>query len=625
MHCEPQGKAEAVPFVPVSFLKEIHVSPSGSDTAEGTRRSPFATLERAQEELRRFKRNHPEGGALSVRLAGGIYRLRKPLLFTSEDGNPQGVWYRPEEGETAVLSGGFPVTGWRLYDPKKRIYWAPVPEGSCFRQLYVDGKKAARASLGKPKQTESGCFCRRILGARREDGNGREIPEALTDHTEASQAQAAGGTVWIAPEEFNLNWKHLEKIELHILTAWCENILRIRSASLEEGRVAVKVQEPESSMVFNRPHPNLGGYSHKFTRRFVYYMENAYEFLEEENEWYLDEEEGRLYYIPPRGKDPNSMEITAPVLETLLQIRGTVENPVRGLVFSGLSFQHTTWLRPSREGLVGGQAEQYIVGTEFACNNARMESPAGGIQAEYGEAIFFLNDSISQMGGTGIHFSSGVSRCGIVECRIEDISGNGISIGRFTVDSQTDCHVPYCPCEEREICTGDLVAGNRIFHIGTDYEGAVAIAAGYPRDLTVEHNTIAYAPYSGISVGFGWTLEKNAMRNNRILRNEIHHTSQILCDAGAVYTLSAQPGSVLAENYIHDLRLPPWADYETSAIYCDEGTSGYSIRENVLENLRDVVPYNYHLTGDLQIGTGYAEEEGAEKERIRRIKREAGA
>ena len=121
-------------------------------------------------------------------------------------------------------------------------------------------------------------------------------------------------------------------------------------------------------------------------------------------------------------------------------------------------------------------------------------------------------------------------------------------------------------------------------HIGTDYESSVAIGAGYPRNILIANNEVAYAPYTGISVGFGWSSADNAMRGNRILNNEIYRTSQVLCDAGGIYTLSKQPDSEISGNYIHDIYLPEWADYATSGIYMDEQTSGYTVKYNVLDH-----------------------------------------
>src|SRR5699024_11475272 len=42
-------------------------------------------------------------------------------------------------------------------------------------------------------------------------------------------------------------------------------------------------------------------------------------------------------------------EVIVPVLEELVNVKGTLDDPVRNVKFEGISFQHTTWLRPGTE------------------------------------------------------------------------------------------------------------------------------------------------------------------------------------------------------------------------------------------------------------------------------------
>jgi hypothetical protein len=91
--------------------------------------------------------------------------------------------------------------------------------------------------------------------------------------------------------------------------------------------------------------------------------------------------------------------------------------------------------------------------------------------------------------------------------------------------------------------------------------------------------------YSGISVGFGWTKSATAMTNNKINWNEIHHIAQLLSDGAAIYTLSNQgTGSEIKYNYSHDISASKWADYWTCPIYLDEGSSGFTVSDNVAVN-----------------------------------------
>lgn len=60
---------------------EFHVSPAGDDGNPGTKDKPFATLQRARDEIRRFK--SPEGA--TVLLRGGLYSMPQGIVFEKQD------------------------------------------------------------------------------------------------------------------------------------------------------------------------------------------------------------------------------------------------------------------------------------------------------------------------------------------------------------------------------------------------------------------------------------------------------------------------------------------------------------------------------------------------------------
>lgn len=174
-----------------------------------------------------------------------------------------------------------------------------------------------------------------------------------------------------------------------------------------------------------------------------------------------------------------------------------------------------------------------------------------------------------------------------------DIGGSGISIGKFTVDAMTEYHVAYNPTDKADICTRDTIKNNYIDNVTTEIQGATGIAAGYPAYIDIEHNEVGHVNYSGISVGYGWTAATNAMTNNKINFNDIHHVCQILGDCGSIYTLSNQmPASEMLNNYCHDFSTSTWADYSINNLYMDEQTDGYTVAHNVLLNSPDIVHQN---------------------------------
>jgi hypothetical protein len=559
---------------PETVMAEYYVSNNGDDSNDGTKDRPFATIKRARDEVRKI--NADMTGNIVVHIAGGTYILDDTLTFDERDSASNGFCIKyVGEGET-VISGGQKIGSFTLHDEEKNIYSAKVPEGMLFRQLYVDGKKMTRARSNTD-------FSTRIVGASRFNEDGTMIPEHLNYWGEDSLVPASYGEIYLNANEFQ-NFNNLTDVELHVLTAWVKNVLRVKAAETKDGITTIRIQDNENRLIFNRLHPNIDGYSHMSTHDFVYYIENAYELIDGDNEWYLDESTDTVYIKVPENTDINSSEVVIPRLEKLISTGTTDGSKIQNLSFEGLTFRYSNWTVPSTDGLVDVQAGMYANYCIFKTNDVGILRPSAAIYVSNTENFALKNCTVENMGAAGIDLNYGTKNSVIQDNLIQNISGNGVMTGKFAVDEKNDIHIAYNPKDESDICTGDRIVNNRVLHIGTDYESSVGICAGYPRDILIANNEVAYAPYTGISVGFGWSNADNAMKNNRILNNEIHHTSQILCDAGGIYTLSKQPDSEMSGNFIHDIVLPEWADYGTNGIYMDEQTEGYTVKYNVLEN-----------------------------------------
>ena len=553
-------------------MAELYVSPFGSDDADGGRNSPFATVERARDEVRSL--NADMTGDINVHIAEGEYRLSDTLTFDERDGATNDYRIRYVADGNVLLSGGETLAGFTLYDEEKNIYSVKVPKGASFRQLYVNGEKMIRAD------TEHG-YKTRIVGASRFLADGSVIPEWNNNWGEETLRQADYGEIYLRSCEFP-EFKNPRDVEIHVFCAWTKSILRVQSVERDREVAVIRVQEPENKLIFNRMHPDIDGYSHMNTHAFAYYLENAYELIDWHGEWYLDTAAGTLYIKAPENTDMTCAEAVYPKLETLVKIESKNGQKIGNLSFDGLTFAYTNWTLPGEQGFVEVQAGMYAGYCVFKTNDMGVRRPPAAVYAADTENLEITNCTVTKAGAAGIDLNHATLHSEIRNNTIKDISGNGIMIGRFTVDENTDIHVVYNPADETQICTGDRIVNNLVTWIGTDYEGSVGIAAGYPRDLLIACNEVSYAPYTGISVGYGWSAEDNAMRHNRILYNEIHHTSRMLCDAGGVYTLSKQPDSEIIGNYIHDITLPDGADYATSGIYMDEQTAGFTVKNNVI-------------------------------------------
>ncbi|MFD0470389.1 hypothetical protein ACFQ0B_20275 [Nonomuraea thailandensis] len=126
----------------------FYVSPAGDDSGQGSFEHPFRTLERARSAAREVP------GEVVVRLRGGTHLLTRPFELTEADSGTvyEAYGHGSAEREEAVVSGGRPITGWRERDG---VWRAEVGDLEV-RQLYVDGRRAARAAIpGLPGAAEA--------------------------------------------------------------------------------------------------------------------------------------------------------------------------------------------------------------------------------------------------------------------------------------------------------------------------------------------------------------------------------------------------------------------------------------------------------------------------------------
>jgi len=288
----------------------------------------------------------------------------------------------------------------------------------------------------------------------------------------------------------------------------------------------------------------------------------------------------------------NTAESIAPLLETLLTVKGTRENPVRHVIFKNISFQHTGWLRPSQKGHVPLQAGMYLLdayklkvpGTKDKKsleNQAWVGRPAAAVELEYADNTSFEACRFEHLASTALDHQKGTHHNLIIGNLFKDIGGSAILAGIFS-DEATEVHIPYRTNDMREVCSNMQITSNLITNAANEDWGCVGIGAGYVKDILINHNEISDVSYTGISVGWGWSPSLNVMRGNKIIRNRIHHYGKHMYDVAGIYTLSSQPGSLISENYIDSIYKAPYAHIPSHwfYIYTDEGSSHFTVKNN---------------------------------------------
>ena len=546
----------------------FYVAPSGSDSNKGTEQEPFKTITQAQKAVRAI--NSSMTGDIEVILREGTYALPGTIGFDERDGGKDGhyVRYKAYDGEKPLITGGMAITGWTIHDEKNNI-WKVEGVEARFRQLYVNGKKAIRARMPNLKDNGDHNFFR------------------------LNKVDSTGSAFLLNSSDVkSTDWKNPKKVEIHLMIAWAESILRLDKISSQGNTFKFEPQDPERSKLFRRKYPMLGtAFMSNPPKQQVYYLENAYEFIDQPGEWYLDESTNTLYYKAREGEVMGTANVVAPRVNTLFSILGKdTKNKVGYMSFEGITFAHTNYLRPSEEGFLDLQAGMFNI--EVMAENGRLGSnkfllwrPDAGFRIENAHHMKIKNCTFTQMAATGLDMVSGTNDDVVEGSVFYEIGANGIMLGKFSQDSLTEIHIPYNPTDKEEISTRDTLRYNLITNVTNEHQGAVGIAAGYPRYVVIENNEVSYTNYSGISVGYGWTKQQTAMTNNKINKNNIHHISRLLCDSGPIYTLSNQgTGSEIKENYLHDYGASEWSDYWVLPIYLDEGSSGFAVENNSYKN-----------------------------------------
>ena len=276
---------------------QIHVSPSGDDSNDGSYDNPVATFARAQQ----LARNASSSSEVEVIFADGIYYLDNWIEFTEAD-NKSKVTYRAEHEGCAVISGGIPLNlNWQEY--KDGIYVADVDGIDVIDQLYVNGKRQRMARF--PNAVE-GKNVWDVWDLNHWNYDASKDP--LNSNRIASWSDPTGGYLHAMHELLwgDMHWQILGKNSdgsLNMEGGWQNN----RQAAIHG------------------------------TFRFV---ENIFEELDAPEEWYYDSKNAKLYYMPTEWLDLANASIEAARLEMLIHFDGSSQHPIKNIGLEGFVFRH---------------------------------------------------------------------------------------------------------------------------------------------------------------------------------------------------------------------------------------------------------------------------------------------
>jgi len=512
----------------------IYVSPKGHDSWSGSLAEsnasrtdgPLATVGAARDLLRRM---NPARG-VRVLIRGGTYPLDKPLQFTSEDSGIEGAprSYEAFPGEKVTLTGTRSLNvRWQALGSNIHVaeVGAEARLTDAFRTLFVDGKRGTWARY--PNQG--------YLFAT--GGKGKTFIELPPGTAKPAWAKDPAAKVNIIAE-----------------LGWYNEIVGIKGIGGSGESIELSGRELVGRIVAGNS----------------FYIEGVREELDAEGEWYLDRKAAKLYYYS--STSPMDRRFEAAMMDRLVDVRGTIDRPVRHLTFRGLEF----------------------FGSDFTVDHVAVRTNQdAAIHLVNAQDVEISDCRFVSVGGYAVwlHLDS---RDNVIR-RNEMVDGGAGGVlltgARFSYLSDLDVF-DAAPEVQQVAPIGNVIAENHIHHNG--------VVRAYCSGVHLDSRPLSLSCERGNYVGFNHIhdMPRNGVfvfRNqggNIIEANHIHDVLQRTNDGGAIHLASMNPLS--APTHIVDNRMyrVGYQGGDTKVnkafgIYPDWFTSKMTIRGNIVTDTRD--------------------------------------
>ena len=499
------------------------VAPAGNDAWSGTLPAPnkaksdgpFATLERARDEVRKWRAAGPlTRGGITILVRGGVYEMARPLeLAAGDSGTPQApIVYRAYGREEVRLVGGKVVTGWKPVTDATVL--ARLDESARGKVLQADLKAQGVTDLGEVTPDRDWTHSEPGLEIffRGEPMTLARWPNEGT----VKVVKALGPTPFVRHGSKGCNegifsydgdrprrWVGEKNVMLHgyWILDWADE--RQRVESIDTDRRVITLSKPDHTFGYRD-----GG---------SYYAYNLLCELDQPGEWYLDRETGMLYFWPPSSPQNGRMGES----ESGGKGAGRASN-TPALQYSSTPAALVSVL----PALIATKGASHVTFRGFTLEGSR----GTAVTVSGGAGVQVIGCTIRNVGGWAVSASGAGHR--VAGCDISQTAQGGISLNGG---------------DRRALTPAGLVAENNHIHHYSRwkpvYRAGVALSGVGNR---AAHNLIHNAPH--MAIGFGG--------NDHVVEfNEIHSVVHHSNDAGAMYTGRdwSMRGQIIRYNYLHHI------------------------------------------------------------------------
>lgn len=299
-------------------------------------------------------------------------------------------------------------------------------------------------------------------------------------------------------------------------------------------------------------------------------IENSPALINGPGQWAFDSVNQTIVYLPKAGEVLAPARVSVPVVEQLIRAK-----QLSNVAFVGIKFQDAAWRQPQTDvGFASHQADVYRNGEAFSWTTyAGTSQMTASFECVECRGVALMDSEFTNLEGAGVRIGEGSDTNLLFSNRFHEIGGSAIQIG--TTD----------PEKTASAVTRTIVEDNLIDSVAQDFVSSPGIFQYYATDTHISNNTIQNLPYSGISVGWGWTLSTipNSARN-QIAKNHVKNVMGVLQDGGGIYLNAAQAGGKVAHNFLQNV-LPGLSGIHpypsAMGVYLDNGVRGVTVNNNV--------------------------------------------
>ncbi|WP_372743969.1 right-handed parallel beta-helix repeat-containing protein [Lutibacter sp.] len=521
---------------------ELFVSQNAVSNQLGTKKFPFATIESAIAKAREIKQNESDV-SIVVHVLKGEYNLSKSITITPL---LNGLIFKGSSASEVIVKGSIPLSlKWEAYNAN--IFVAEVSKDLDFDMVLVNGEPQILARY--PNYNEEGHYWQGYAS------------DAISKERVAS-------------------WKKPEGAYFH---------------AMHNGRwggfhFEITGVDNEGNAVLTGGHQNNRGSEPHEEFRMV---ENVFEELDSPGEWFLNKETNKLYYWPTNHIVLNDSKIEVSALKDLIQVKGTLESPVKNITISNITFKNTkrTFMEEFEPLLrsdwtIYRGSVLFFEGTENCkVENSEFTNLGGNVilASKYNKGLSIIRNHIYNCGGSAVSF-------------IGDPSA---------VRSPSFNYREFVPLSEMDTVSGPknelyprkcIVDDNLIYRIGRIEKQTAGVQIAMAMDITVSNNSIYDVPRAGINIGDGtWgghILEFNDVFNtvletsdhgsfNSWGRDRFWHPNRSKMDSLTTVLPNMPKWDAIKTTIIRNNRFRCDHGWD---IDLDDGSSNYHIYNNLLLN-----------------------------------------